>query len=116
MFFRHKEIMNLKIIAAGAPETRDMPVIDDLSLRRRENHEADVGSAIRVAARCIPLMDDRIPDRPIAVLDEAAIAPAPTDPIAPGDRERLSGRVYAPGKTATSAENLFTHIFGNVTG
>ena len=106
VFFGHEQVIHLEIRATGATQAGDAPIIDDLDCGSRENHKANIGRAIQVATRRVPFMNDRIPNRPMAVLDEAAVAPTPGDLIAPADCDGLSGRVDAASKAAAIAEDF----------
>jgi hypothetical protein len=86
-----------------------MPAVDNLDRGRRHDHEANVRGAIAVATRCLTIVHNRIPNRPGAVMDEAAVAPTPADPKASWYRHSLSRRVDASSQSAMAITENLTH-------
>src|SRR5262245_40962333 len=93
-----------------------MPVVDDLCLGGRENHKTDVRCTAGVASLCFAVMHDRVADRPMALLYEAAIAPAPGYAKSSGNRDGFSGRIDTASESAVLGEDLSTNVLRQITG
>src|SRR6516225_7205671 len=72
-----------------------MPIVDDLNVGCREDHEPDIRRSAIVEAPGLAVMHDRVADRPLAMLDEAAVTPAPGDAKSSGNGDGLPSRVNA---------------------
>src|ERR1700732_4163047 len=93
-----------------------MPIVDDLNVGCLEAHHPDIRRSAIVEAPGFAVMHDRVADRPLAMLDEAAVTPAPGDAKSSGNGAGFPGRVTAARQSVIAVKDLSARAFGDIPG
>jgi hypothetical protein len=110
-FLRNKQIVDLVIVATGPPKPANAPYVEHFGVRTGKKCEPEFWPTSGVLARLLRIIGDAVAEYPLAMMDEAAVAPFSAHPIAAGSGDGLAGGVQRAYQHSTpGAEDLACYI------
>ena len=110
--FGDKNVLETEIMAARAPQTADLPGVDHIHGRSRQEQEAHLRRSGGGSTGNAVLVDDTVGYNPSGMVDAAGISPSPGSAEPPGSGIGATRRVDRAGNHAVIVEDGPRHCLG----